>query len=224
VLASRSLADRLVLPFAALAWFKLDLHGDYRPCTSPGSLPLPGALGFLLHSFDETHATSKGTVAKRLSMESSPAPTLCLAPWITFHNLLTAPPAQASTFASSTLPVSWFDCLAIIDSSSGSSSRYLPVPPISRTVEPSHAPVVDSSRTPMGAPPPFRRARNNENPSSDSFFDTQLKESFTILFGLVFKLRQGVEDLNSFCRPQMERSRPSFKSFPPSKMLFPLTQ
>jgi hypothetical protein len=47
----------------------------------------------------------------------------------------------------------------------------------------------------MGVPPPFRRPRNNENQSSDSFFDTQLRESLTILFGLVFELRQGVEDL-----------------------------
>jgi hypothetical protein len=47
----------------------------------------------------------------------------------------------------------------------------------------------------VGAPPPFRKPRNNENQSSDSFFDTQLRESLTILFGLVFELRQGVEDL-----------------------------
>jgi hypothetical protein len=33
------------------------------------------------------------------------------------------------------------------------------------------------------------------NPSSDSIFDSQLKESFTILYGLVFELRQGMEDL-----------------------------
>jgi len=33
------------------------------------------------------------------------------------------------------------------------------------------------------------------NPSSNFLLDMQLKESFTILFGLVFELRQGVEDL-----------------------------
>jgi hypothetical protein len=47
----------------------------------------------------------------------------------------------------------------------------------------------------MGVPPPARRARNNVNLSSDSILDSQLKESFTILYGLVFELRQGMEDL-----------------------------
>jgi hypothetical protein len=47
----------------------------------------------------------------------------------------------------------------------------------------------------MGAPPPVRRDKNNTNPSSDSILDSQLKESFTILYGLVFELYQGMEDL-----------------------------
>jgi hypothetical protein len=39
------------------------------------------------------------------------------------------------------------------------------------------------------------RASNTKNQSPSSFLDTQLRESLEILFGLVFELRQGVEDL-----------------------------
>jgi hypothetical protein len=47
----------------------------------------------------------------------------------------------------------------------------------------------------MGAPPLFRSARNSAYASTDSIPDSQLKESLTILYGLVFELRQGMEDL-----------------------------
>jgi hypothetical protein len=110
---------------------------------------------------------------------------------------ISSPPLQSelAPLASSTSPVSRFDCLAIIESLSGSSLRHLVVPPNSRTINPSHAPVTGSSRPPMGAPPPVRTARNNTSASTDSTPDLQLKESFTILYGLVFELRQGMEDL-----------------------------
>jgi len=47
----------------------------------------------------------------------------------------------------------------------------------------------------MGAPPPVQANRNNTSASTDSKPDLQLKESFTILYDLVFELRQGMEDL-----------------------------
>jgi hypothetical protein len=47
----------------------------------------------------------------------------------------------------------------------------------------------------MGMPSPVRADRNNASTSSDSKPDLQLKENFTILYDLVFELRQGMEDL-----------------------------
>jgi hypothetical protein len=46
----------------------------------------------------------------------------------------------------------------------------------------------------MGEPPPGK-PRSTENQPPNPFSDTQLRESLAILFGLVFELRQGVEDL-----------------------------
>jgi len=45
-------------------------------------------------------------------------------------------------------------------------------------------------------PSPVRADRNKALSSSDSKLDLQLKENFTILYDLVFKLCQGVEDLH----------------------------
>ena len=47
----------------------------------------------------------------------------------------------------------------------------------------------------MEAPPLLRSAQNNAYASTDFIPDSQLKESLTILYGLVFELRQGMEDL-----------------------------
>jgi hypothetical protein len=119
---------------------------------------------------------------RRPSVSPPDSPSTCSSPSLQPEPILPASPAP---------PVSQFDSLAIIPRLSCSSSRHLLVPP---TVEPPLAPVLDSSRKTVGEPPPCK-PRNTENQSSDSFFDTQLRESLAILFGLVFELRQGVEDL-----------------------------
>jgi len=46
----------------------------------------------------------------------------------------------------------------------------------------------------VGEPPPCK-PQNTKNQSSDSFFITQLRENLVILFGLVFELREGLEDI-----------------------------
>jgi hypothetical protein len=56
--------------------------------------------------------------------------------------------SKLAPLASSTSPISRFDCLAIIESLSGSSSRHLVIPLNSRIINPSHAPVTGSSRPP----------------------------------------------------------------------------
>jgi hypothetical protein len=48
----------------------------------------------------------------------------------------------------------------------------------------------------MGMPSHVRAARNKASTSSNSKPDLQWQENFTILYDLVFELRQGVEDLH----------------------------
>jgi hypothetical protein len=47
----------------------------------------------------------------------------------------------------------------------------------------------------LGAPPFLRNARHSTYSSTDFIPDSQLKDSLAILYGLVFELRQGLEDL-----------------------------
>jgi hypothetical protein len=109
-------------------------------------------------------------------------------------SIFSSPPLQPEPIISPSpaLLVSQLNCLAIIPRMSISSSRPLLAPPL---VEPASIPVFDSLRKAGGEPPPPRKPWNSENQSSDSFYGAQLREILAILYGLVFELRQGVEDL-----------------------------
>jgi hypothetical protein len=119
---------------------------------------------------------------RRPSVSPPASPSSCSSPSIQPEPILPPPPALA---------VSQFDSLAIVPRLSSSSSRHLPDPP---TFGPPLAPIPNSAGKTVGEPPPCE-PRNTENQSPNSFLDTQLRESLAILFGLVFELRQGVEDL-----------------------------
>jgi hypothetical protein len=119
---------------------------------------------------------------RRPSVLPLASPSTCSSPSLHPEPILSASPAP---------PVSQFDNLAIIPRLSCSSSRHLLVPP---SIVPPLALVLDSYWKTVGEPPPCR-PHNTENQSRDSFFDTQLRKGLAILFGLVFELPQGVEDL-----------------------------
>jgi hypothetical protein len=86
-----------------------------------------------------------------------------------------------------------FNCLAIIPRPLCSSSRLLLAPPVA---EPTPTPLSASPRNLGGEQPPSsRKPGNNGHPSSDSINGEQIKDNLSILYGLVFELRQGVEDL-----------------------------
>jgi hypothetical protein len=103
---------------------------------------------------------------------------------------------ELEPLASSTPPASRFECLVITDSSSGSLSRFPAVPLNSLASGPSFAPVACSSRPPLEAPPFLRNAQHRTHSSTDFIPDSQLQDSLAILYGLVFELRQGLEDLH----------------------------
>jgi hypothetical protein len=110
-------------------------------------------------------------------------------------SICSSPPLQPEPFISPSPapPVSQFHGLEIIPQMLSFSSHPLLAPPL---VEPTPIPVFDSLRKTRGEPPHPRKPWNSENQSSDSFYDMQLRESLAILYGLVFELRQGVEDLH----------------------------
>jgi hypothetical protein len=120
---------------------------------------------------------------RRPSVSPPDSPSICSSPSLQPEPFISPSPAP---------PVSQFNCLAIIPRMPSSSSCPLLAPPM---VEPAPIPVFDSLRKTGGEPPPPRKPWNSENQSSDSFYGTQLRESLAILYGLVFELRQGVEDL-----------------------------
>jgi hypothetical protein len=119
---------------------------------------------------------------RRPSVSPPASPSSCSSPSIQPEPILPSPPALA---------VSQFDSLAIVPRLSSSASRHLPDPPL---FEHPLAPIPNSAGKTVGEPPPCE-PRSTENQSPNSFPDTQLRESLAILFGLVFELRQGVEDL-----------------------------
>jgi len=61
---------------------------------------------------------------------------------------------------------------------------------------PDPTPVADLPRSSYGAPPPPRRPGNSDHQPSDSYNGVQLRDSLDIIYGLVFELRQGVEELH----------------------------
>jgi hypothetical protein len=119
---------------------------------------------------------------RRPSVSPPASPSSCSSPSIQPEPTLPSSPALAA---------SHFDSLAIVPRLSSSTSRHLPEPPL---FEPPLAPIPTSVGLIVGEPPPCK-PRSTENQSPNSFPDTQLRESLAILFGLVFELRQGVEDL-----------------------------
>jgi hypothetical protein len=88
-----------------------------------------------------------------------PQPQASFSP-LGFPSTISSPPLQSelAPLTSSTSPVSQFDCLAIIESLSGSSLHHLAISLNSRIINPSHAPITSSSRPPMGVPPPVQTA------------------------------------------------------------------
>jgi hypothetical protein len=120
---------------------------------------------------------------RRPSVSPPDSPSTCSSPPLRAEPHFTTPPAP---------PVMQFNGLAIIPRPLCSSSRLLLAPPVA---EPAPTPLLASPRNLGGEPPSSRKHGNNGHPSSDSFNGEQIKDNLTILYGLVFELRQGVEDL-----------------------------
>jgi hypothetical protein len=119
----------------------------------------------------------------RPSVSPPDSPSICSSPPLQPEPYITPSPAS---------PITQFNCLAIIPRMLSSSSRLLLAPPVA---EPTPIPVLYSLRNLGGEPLPPCKPGNTGHPSSDSFNGEQLKESLAILYGLVFELRQGMEDL-----------------------------
>jgi hypothetical protein len=103
---------------------------------------------------------------------------------------------QAETLDPTSLnpPTMNFNCLELVPRLPSSSLRLLLAPLVT---EPVHSPSPVFPRD-IGAdqPPPARKPGYSGAPTSDSTKDDQLKDKLAILYGLVFELRQGVEDLH----------------------------
>jgi hypothetical protein len=121
---------------------------------------------------------------RRPSLSPPDSPSICSSPPLQPEPI--TPPSPAPL-------VSQLNSLAIIPRMSGSPSRLCIA---STLTEPDPTPVFDFPRSSGGAPPPPRRPGNSEHQPSDSYNGVQLRESLDIIYGLVFELRQGVEDLH----------------------------
>jgi hypothetical protein len=119
-----------------------------------------------------------------------------------------SPPGSLSTLSSplllpeiailnpSTAHVPRFECLALIDTRLSPSRCHLTAPSTSMNSIPPPASDITSSKSPTGMPSHGWATRRKAPMSSNSRPDLQWHENFTILYDLVFELRQGVEDLH----------------------------
>jgi hypothetical protein len=104
-----------------------------------------------------------------------------------------AQPPTCSSLRFQAEPMEHVHSLALIPRPLCSSSRIFQTPPMAA---PPHTPFSALPRTLEDKnPPSSRKQGHKEHPSADTVHDEQLKDKLSILYGLVFELRQGVEDL-----------------------------